>query len=195
MFGNFIKNDMHFFETYKSGELNSRVGNDVNQAKAALGRNVTFFLRSFISAITNTCILMSLSWRLSTVMLGLIPFYAITTTIHNRKVKALAKEYQNVQAESAAQLNEVFTGIQVVKAYATEEKEIDKYYGIQNKGYSINYLKAAYGAFYSSASTFLPNIGILLILWYGGSLVLEEGSSLKLGELTSFIMYCKTLSR
>lgn len=122
VFGNFIRNDMYFFETYKSGELNSRVGNDVNQAKAALGRNVAFFLRSFISAITNTCILISMSWKLSMMMMVLAPFYVIITMIHNRKVKALAKEYQNVQAESAAHLNEVFTGIQIVKAYATEEK-------------------------------------------------------------------------
>lgn len=85
--------------------------------------------------------------------------------------------------------------MQVVKAFSTEEKEMDKYYGIQTKGYSINYLKAVYAAFYFTASVFLPNIGILVIIWYGGSLVLEGTSNLDAGQLTSFIMYCTSLSR
>jgi ATP-binding cassette subfamily B (MDR/TAP) protein 9 len=44
-----------------------------------------------------------------------------------------------------------------------------------------------------TAGIILPNIGILLVLWYGGNLVMN-GSDLSAGELTSFIMYCATLS-
>lgn len=72
---------------------------------------------------------------------------------------------------------------------------MDKYYVIQTKGYSINYLKAVYAAFYMTASIFIPNIGILMIIWYGGNLVMEGRSDLTAGELTSFIMYCMTVSR
>lgn len=58
---------------------------------------------------------------------------------------------------------------------------MDKYYSIQTKAYSINYLKAVYAAFYFTASSFLPNIGILIIIWYGGNLVLQGTSDLKPG--------------
>jgi ABC-type multidrug transport system fused ATPase/permease subunit len=47
---------------------------------------------------------------------------------------------------------------------------------------------------YITSSVLLPNIGVLLVLWYGGNLVMNGNADLTAGELTSFIMYCTTLS-
>lgn len=47
---------------------------------------------------------------------------------------------------------------------------------------------------YNSCSEFLPYLGILIVLWYGGKMVIEGRSELTAGELTSFIMYCTSLA-
>lgn len=91
VFGNFITNDIYFFEKYKSGELNSRVGNDINQAKSAISNNITFLLRSIVTTIGNICILIFMSWKLSLMVLALVPLYMLITSIHNRKTKMLVK--------------------------------------------------------------------------------------------------------
>lgn len=120
VFGSFLTNDIHFFEIYKSGELNSRVGNDINEAKSAAGNKIADLIRSIITTIANICIIMFMSWKLGLLILMLLPLYALVTTIHNNRTKVLRREYQDVQAEASVHLNEVFTGIQVVKAFSTE---------------------------------------------------------------------------
>ena len=94
------------------------MGNDINQAKSAISNNITFLLRSILTTIGNICILMFMSWKLSLMVLILVPLYMLITSIHNRKTKVLVRQYQDVQAESSAHLNEIFTGIQVVKAFS-----------------------------------------------------------------------------
>ena len=91
VFGNFITNDMYFFEMYKSGELNSRIGNDINQAKSAISSNLTDLLKSIVTVSSNICILMFMSWKLSLLILILIPLYVLVTSLHNRKTKMLVR--------------------------------------------------------------------------------------------------------
>lgn len=105
VFSNFIHNDVNFFEQYTSGELSSRVGNDVEQAKCAASNHLTFFLRCIISVLTNICILLYMSLQLSMIILFLVPFYVLTTVIHNKRIKTLSKQYQSVQAESTSLMN------------------------------------------------------------------------------------------
>lgn len=105
VFGSFLTNDIHFFEIYKSGELNSRVGNDINEAKSAAGNKVADLVKSIVTTVANIFIIMFMSWKLGLLIIMLLPLFAIVTTIHNRRTKVLRKEYQDVQAEASVHLN------------------------------------------------------------------------------------------
>lgn len=88
----------------------------------------------------------------------------------------------------------MFSGIQVVKAFSGEEREIRTYERINRRASEWAYKRSLYSAMYITCSYLLPNIGVLLVLWYGGNLVMNGNADLTSGELTSFIMYCTTLS-
>lgn len=122
VFNSFIRNDMYFFEQYKTGELNSRLGSDINQAKAAVSNNITFLLRNLLTIIGNIFVLMFMSWRLSMLVLVIVPIYGFVTVVHNRKTKELTRHIQDIVAETSSHVNEVFSGIQVVKAFCGEDK-------------------------------------------------------------------------
>ena len=124
----------------------------------------------------------------------LVPIYAFITRQYSRRNKVLVKEYQDIQAEISAMVAQKFSGIQLVKAYSTEEKEIYNYGEAINKGYLINRKKLLITGIYNSCSDFLPYIGILIVLWYGGKMVISGSSQLTAGELTTFIMYCTTMA-
>lgn len=68
------------------------------------------------------------------------------------------------------------------------------YSDVIHKGYSINKKKIIISGVYHSCSEFLPYLGIMIVLLYGGSMVLEGSSELTAGQLTSFILYCTSLA-
>lgn len=82
-----MKNDIYFFETYKTGEINSRLGSDITQAKSAVSNNVTFLLRNILTIMGNIVVLMAMSWKLTLLVLVIVPAYGLVTMIHNRKTE------------------------------------------------------------------------------------------------------------
>lgn len=118
----FIENDMYFFEQYKSGELVSRLSSDVNQAKSAVSNNLTYMIRSVVIIVSNIIILFTISWVLTLLVMILVPLYSMITLQYSKRNKILVREYQDVQAEISALVAEKFSGIQLIKAYSTEER-------------------------------------------------------------------------
>lgn len=94
----FIKNDINFFEMYKTGELISRLGNDINQAKSAISNNITFLIRNIISIVGCIVFLFYMSWKLTFIVLTIVPIYALVTLQYTRKAKLLVKKNQDIQA-------------------------------------------------------------------------------------------------
>ena len=91
IFSTFIKNDVNFFEIYKSGELISRLNNDINQAKSAISNNLTFLIRNIVNIIGTLIVLFVMSWRLTFIVLTIVPIYAFVTLQYTQKAKKLVK--------------------------------------------------------------------------------------------------------
>ena len=91
IYSKFIKHDVYFFEKYKSGELVSRLGNDINQAKSAVSNNLSFLIRNFVTIIANIIILFVMSWKLTLSVMTIIPFYMAVTIYYNRNYKPLVR--------------------------------------------------------------------------------------------------------
>lgn len=103
-FCKFIKNDLYFFEQYKSGELVSRLSSDVNQAKSAVSNNLTFLIRHTFGIITNLIILFALNWKLAFLVILIVPLYSFITLQYSKRNKILVRESQDVQAEISAEV-------------------------------------------------------------------------------------------
>lgn len=104
---------------YKTGELVSRLGNDINQAKSAISNNLTFLVRNVITIIGSIVILFMMSWRLTLVVLTIVPLYAFTTLQYTRKAKELGRKKQDIEAEISVHVGEKFGGIQTIKSYCS----------------------------------------------------------------------------
>jgi ATP-binding cassette subfamily B protein len=189
----FMENDLSFFEQHKSGELVSRLSSDVNQAKSAVSNNLTRMVRNAVIIVSNLAILLTLS-RLLTLLLLLLPLYSLATLHYTARSKALLTHYQHVEAQISAFLTERFTGMQLIKACSTEEKEISAYASSIARGYEISKKRLLLEGLFDACSEALPYLGILLVLWYGGRMVIRGSCELSAGQLTSFIIYCSALA-
>jgi ABC-type multidrug transport system fused ATPase/permease subunit len=143
---------MYFFEQYKSGELVSRLSSDVNQAKSAISNNLTYMIRNIVLIVSNIIILFTINLTLTFFVMILVPMYAFITLQYSKRNKVLVREYQDVQAEISASVAEKFSGIQLIKAYSTEQTETNHYNNIIRKGYLINRKKLLITGIYNSCS-------------------------------------------
>ena len=91
VYSTFIKNDLYFFEQYKSGEFVSRLGNDINQAKSAVSNNLAFLIKNFVTIIANIIFLFVMSWKLTLSVMTILPMYAAITIYYSKKFKPLVK--------------------------------------------------------------------------------------------------------
>jgi len=80
----------------------SRLSSDVNQAKSAVSNNVTYLIRSVVVILSNIIILFTINWKLTSLVMLLVPIYAFITRQYSRRNKILIKEYQDIQAEISA---------------------------------------------------------------------------------------------
>lgn len=190
----FIKNDLFFFEQHKTGELISRLSSDINQAKSAISNNLAYMIRNILTLVGNIIIIVTMSWRLTLCVLIIVPIYVLIVFQYTKRAKVLIRQKQDMIAEMASHIGEKFNGVQVVKAFCSEHIEVEKYRQLNEQVYDINWKRVMYQGVQITSSSLLPSIGTLIVLWYGGYLAIYNDGGLTPGLLTSFIMYCNSLS-
>ena len=194
IYSRFIQNDVNFFQLYKSGELISRLSNDISQAKSAISNNLTFAMRNIVTIIATIFIMLLMSWRLTTIVLLLVPIYVFVSLQYSRKAKVLIRKRQDIEAEIAVHVGEKFGGIQVIKSFSSEEHEIKKYVNFHLKLFDVNKERIFYQGINRTTGQVLPTLGSVLVLFFAGITLLYGQAELTAGKLTSFMLYCTSLS-
>ena len=91
----FLSFDLTFFNTYRNGEIISRMTNDLQSAKSAVSGNIILLIRNCCLTVFNIIILFYLNWKITLALLAPMPLYTIITTVHTR----LAKKFEKLGTE------------------------------------------------------------------------------------------------
>ncbi|WP_026464063.1 ABC transporter ATP-binding protein [Adhaeribacter aquaticus] len=187
LYAKFVVLPIPFFEQKRVGEITSRITSDVSQLQDSFSITLAELFRQVITLIVGVIIIMVTSVKLSLFMLGTFPFLVLLAFIFGKKIKKLSKATQEEIAKTNVIVEETLQAINVVKTFTNELFEIGRYNRSLSKAVS-NSLRASYfrGAFVSFIIIGLFG-GIVLVLWYGASLV--ESGELTIGELVQFIIY------
>jgi len=182
-----VQMPMTFFSQRQVAELNSRISTDINQISETFTTNIAEFLRQLILIIGGIIIICFMSWKMSAVMLAIIPVIAIITLVFARYIRKLSKEVQDKIADSNVIVGESLQGITNVKSFTNEGYEIKRY---NTKTTEIMKLAIkggiARGSFFSFIIFCLFG-AIVFIVWYGIQLTIKEAISPK--DMVSFLMY------
>ena len=174
-----------FFEENKSGDLISRVSADVSKLYSIFSITLVEFFRQIITLVVGVGFLVVITPKLSLVMLLTIPLVVVMAMFFGRKIRKLSKERQKHLAESNSILGETVQGIQVVKAFANEDLEIEKYDGTIRDTVKVALRYAQSRAWFSF---FILTIffGAICFIIHMGARMLEQGT-MTAGELLSFV--------
>ena len=115
-----VAQELAFFDVTRTGELTNRLASDTQVIQNALTVNISMLVRYLVQIIGSLAVMFGLSWRLTLVLLSVVPPVAIGAVWYGKKVKALRKRYQDELAAASAVAEETFSNMRTVKSFANE---------------------------------------------------------------------------
>jgi len=192
LYGNLVRQEVGFFDAHRTGELTNRLAADTTVVQNAATVNISMLLRYLITSAGAIGILAWTSWKLTLVMLALVPVAVISALFYGRWVRKLSRRVQDALARATEVSEETLGGIRTVRAFAREDAETVRYGERVEESFDLARVRARVNAVFGAIAAFAGYGAISGVLWYGGVLLAE--GALSMGELTSFLLYTFTVA-
>ena len=179
LFGQLLEQPVSFFTSTRSGEVMSRMSNDVNGIGDVVADTVFGVARNVIVTVTTLALMVSFDWRLTLVALALLPLIAVPMRRAGRRVYEAHGRTQRKLAELTAYLQEVLgiSGALLVKAFVKERSEQARFRQTNDELRHLEIRASMIGRRFSTIMRVLQTAGPALIILAGGWLVIHEGTS------------------
>jgi ABC-type multidrug transport system fused ATPase/permease subunit len=187
LYTNLVKLPMSFFSQKRVGELNSRISNDIGQIQDTLTTTIAEFLRQFILIIGSFIMLASINIKLTIMMVSVVPLVGVAAVIFGRFIRKYSKKVQDQVAESQVVVEETMQGISIVKAFANEWYEIERYKDKIKEVVKIAIKGGQFRGYFASFIIICLFGTIVAVVWYG--VQLSIAGEITVGELFTFILY------
>ena len=176
-----------FYDKQQTGQLMTRVTSDVDVVRQLVGQNLLQLAGSAATLIIAAVILLTLNWKLAIIELISIPIIFYLLSYFLRRVGPMFGTAQARLSQLNTVLQENLVGIRVVRAFAREPFEVDRYTGVNNQLKDVNIEVTRLFSINFPAVFFVVSFTSLLVVLFGGLQVI--GNTLTLGELVAFTNY------
>ncbi|HUA04042.1 MAG TPA: ABC transporter ATP-binding protein [Solirubrobacteraceae bacterium] len=179
--------ELAFFDRQQTGQLMSRATVDLQSVRFFLGYGLIFIAQSILTIGLAAIAMFALQPPLAALALAPVPFVVVIAWMYGRRSRPALQEAQQRIAELTAEAEENVSGVRVVKAFAQEERQLDRFEHSVTRVFDQQMYATKIQARYTPLISFLPNLGLALILLVGGRDVIHH--SLTLGQFTAFYAY------
>lgn len=177
IYSHLLQMPLHFFHQHPTGELISRIVNDVRLLQDSITHAIIRMLRDFFSVIGLIGVIFYMDWRLALISMVFIPLAATPIVVFGKKFRKISTNYQVRIGEATTHLHETLAGVRIVKAFGVEEFEQQRF-AQKNQGIKDTLLKEAkYKSISNPLIEFLGGIGMAMIIWFGGGQVIQGHST------------------
>ncbi|MCF2582860.1 ABC transporter ATP-binding protein [Bacteroides caecigallinarum] len=177
---------LNFFSSERKGDIIARMSGDVSEIENSITSSLDMLLKNPILIISYFTTLFITSWQLTVFTLLVLPTMGWVMGQVGRKLKRQSLEAQDKWSETMSQLEETLGGLRIIKAFVAEEKMINRFNKCSNEFRQATNKVATRQALAHPMSEFLGTILIVIVLWFGGSLILGDKSSI---DAPTFIFY------
>lgn len=191
LFKHVQKLSIRFFDKNNTGELMARVKDDVDNIWNALGYVGMLAIECTIHTICVLVCMVSISPVLTIIPIVIMPIVAYTAVVLEKKI---GKVYDDLSEENAALttvVQENLTGVRVVKAFAREDYEIEKFRKHNKNYYDLSMKQSKTSLKYNPNISFLTRLLLLLVVLVGGGFVITD--KISLGDLGAFTEYANNI--
>lgn len=184
---------MQYFETRTHGEVLSRVTNDVDTLSQNLSQSITQIITSFTLIIGILFMMMSISLTMTLVAVLTLPLSAGLISFIVKKSQKYFKEQQEYLGHVNGQVEEVYGGHNIVKAFNGENKVIEDFDKANITLYNSAWKSQFLSGMMHPIMNFVGNIGYVAVAILGGYLVVK--SRIQVGDIQSFIQYVRSFNQ
>lgn len=183
---------LSFYSRNKTGEIISRVTNDVAQLQSAIVSGAVNTIYKLFTLVGGLVYLVYLNYRLTIFLLVMLPLITYVLNIFNKKLRRVSKEVQVKIANVSDVLQETLSAVRVVKSFGREDYEYDRFSSQNEANFQARMKKTQYGAILTPLIEFIAAISFTAILWYGGYEVMQ--GRMRASELIAFFTLLLTIS-
>ncbi len=181
---------MGYYNKQKKGDIIARMSGDVNEIETSIVSSLDMLIKNPILIICYFSALIYLSWELTLFTVTVVPLMAWGMSAIGKKLKRKSLEAQDKWSETMAQLDETLGGLRVIKAFIAEDKMKERFANTAD-AYRKAYGKVAVRqASAHPVSELLGSIMIMIVLWFGGTLILSDKAPI---DASTFIFYMTIL--
>ncbi len=184
---------MKYFESNTNGEVLSRITNDVDTLGMSLNQSITTLITSITTIIGVLIMMLSINWIMTLIALVILPISMALIMLVVKKSQKYFKSQQEYLGHVNGQVEEVYGGHLVVKAFGREEQCIEEF----SKDNKVLYRSALMSQFLSGMMqpimTFVGNLGYVAVAVVGAWLAIKK--AITVGDIQAFIQYVRQFTQ
>jgi ATP-binding cassette subfamily B protein/subfamily B ATP-binding cassette protein MsbA len=175
-----------FFSEERKGDIIARMSGDVVEIETSITSSLDMLIKNPILILFYFCTLIVTSWQLTLFTLTVLPLMGWLMGSVGKKLKRQSHEAQSKWSDTMSQLEETLGGLRIIKAFIAEKKMVDRFTKCSDDYRRATNRVAMRQALAHPMSEFLGTLLIVVVLWFGGSLILGNNSTI---DAPTFIFY------
>jgi ATP-binding cassette subfamily B protein len=193
LYAHMQKMSLRFFTNTKSGELVTRLNDDVIDAQRAVSNTIVDIITNLFTVVATLAVLIAMDWRLTLISVGVVPLFIIVARRVGGQLRKLAREQMGYNAQMNVMMNETLniSGTLLVKLFGRIDTEVNRFRDRAGRVRDSGIQRAVIGASMFMVIGLIAAIGSALVYWLGGHLVLS--GVFTVGTLIAFGQYLAQL--
>ena len=191
VFAHLQRLSLNFYAKRRTGEILSRLMNDVSVIQTTLTETPIDSTKHVVTLIGGVAFLLIMNWRLCLLILLLLPALVLVARFFGKRLKSLSTDLQDQTATATTLIEEVVSGIRVVKSFVQAQREEVRFTGQVRTMLQLALRRARVMAVFIPTITLLTLAAAAAVLWYGGKQVIDGVVSP--GELFAFVLFAGIL--
>ena len=187
LYGHLLRMELAFFDRQQTGQLMSRATVDLQAVRFFLGYGLVFIVQSILTILLAATAMFGKDPGLAALSLTPVPVVVLVAARYGLRARPAVQEVQQRIGELTAEVEENISGVRVVKAFAREERQRERFSHRAGRLFDQAMVSTRLNAFYNPFIGFLPQLGLALVLLVGGRQVIN--GSMTIGDFAAFYAY------
>ncbi|MCA9969451.1 MAG: ABC transporter ATP-binding protein [Anaerolineales bacterium] len=193
LYGHMQNMSLRFFTQSRTGELMSRLNNDVIGAQQAISNTSVTIVTNIVMLIATLALMLALEWRLTLLALAILPLFVLPARRIGRVLRDIRRRSMEANAEMNATMNETLnvSGALLVKLFGREQREIRRFERDAATVRDLGVRSAVIGRWFFMMLSIVSAVGTAVVFWIGAVLVLR--GEFTIGTIVAFGSYLSQL--
>lgn len=184
---------MQDFDKNKRGDILSRITNDVDSLQTGITSTFLQFMTAIITIVGVFIMMMSINITLTLLTIVLVPLSFIIISFIMKRSQKYYKDQLVYKGKINAQIEEVFSGHDIIRSYNQENESLEKFVDDNQKWYTFEWKSQFYSSLMGPVINFISNLSYVIIAVIGAILVLER--SIMVGDILAFFQYIQNFTQ